>query len=139
MKNVTYFLQTIDAVAQQLLTEIKDHKIIGLIGPLGAGKTTLIAAMLRALGVQEPALSPTFTYVNMHQAPDGRTIYHFDLYRLKNIQEFEQLGFFEYLDQPNSLVFIEWPEILESMLGRKMYYLKLSSIDEKQRSIAYEL
>lgn len=139
MKNIKYSLSEIDAIAQGLILELKNYKIVGLVGALGTGKTTLICAMLRALGVKESVTSPTFTYLNQYQAVDGRSVYHFDLYRLKNIAEFEQLGFFEYLDQPNSLVFIEWPEILVPILQQKVLVLRLSSIDDQKRNISYEL
>ena len=139
MKNIQYFLPEIDSVAQRLLAEIKNHTIVALIGPLGAGKTTLVSVMLRILGVIEPVVSPTFTYVNRYKTADGRSIFHFDLYRLKTIEEFEQLGFFEYLDQPNSLVFIEWPEIVLPILQEKVSVLNISSIDETKRNISYGL
>lgn len=135
MKNLQYGLSEIDAIAARLLSEIKNHSIVALIGPLGAGKTTLTTAMLCALGVKGDITSPTFSYVNIYELSDGRMVYHFDLYRLKNVAEFEQLGFFEYLDQPNSLVFIEWPEILLPILNGKVSLLKLSSIDELRRNV----
>lgn len=139
MKNVQYFLPEINVIAKQLLSEIKHYSMVALMGPLGAGKTTLTCAMLKALGVSEPVVSPTFTYVNQYKATDGRVIFHFDLYRLNTIQEFEQMGFFEYLDQPNSIVFIEWPEILAPILQEKVVFLKISSLDDTKRNIAYEL
>ena len=139
MKIFEYNLSEIDTVAQKLLIEAKNHNIIALTGPLGAGKTTLTAAMLKALGVQGLVISPTFTYLNQYQAADGRRIYHFDLYRLQNIAEFAQLGFFEYLDQQNSLVFVEWPEIILPKLQQKVLLLNISSIDDKKRKISYEL
>ena len=135
MKKIEYFLPEIDAVAKQVIEQFKNCSVITLEGSLGAGKTTLTSAILRELGVIEPVISPTFTYVNKYEAADGRMIFHFDLYRLKNAQEFEQTGFFEYLDQPNSLVFIEWPEIVLPMLKKQIGMLKISSIDEKQRKI----
>ncbi|OGB86218.1 tRNA (adenosine(37)-N6)-threonylcarbamoyltransferase complex ATPase subunit type 1 TsaE [candidate division TM6 bacterium RIFCSPHIGHO2_12_FULL_38_8] len=139
MKTIEYDLSEINAVACKLLAEIKNHRIVGLIGPLGAGKTTWTQAMLRALGVCGPVISPTFTYLNQYQAADGRAIYHFDLYRLQNIAEFAQLGFFEYLEQSNSLIFIEWPEILLPNIQQKILLLNIASIDDKKRKISYEL
>ena len=112
MKKIEYSLDQINQVAQQFLEIIKDKQIVTFTGGLGAGKTTFIQAVLRQMGVLSPIISPTFTYFNQYHAADGRIIYHFDLYRLKDLKEFEMAGFFEYLYQPNSIVFIEWPEIL---------------------------
>lgn len=139
MKTIEYCLPELEGAAQKLLQELAECSTICLIGSLGAGKTTLCAAMFKQLGVSEAVISPTFTYFNQYQAQDGRMIYHFDLYRLKNVQEFEAAGFFEYLDQPNSLVFIEWPEIVESALTGKIAKLYLKSMGEDKRNIEYEI
>ncbi len=135
MNEIQYFLPEIDTVAKQLIQKLQNCPVITLEGSLGAGKTTLTSVILRELGVTEPVISPTFTYVNTYKTADGRTVYHFDLYRLKNAQEFEQAGFFEYLDQANSLVFIEWPEIVLPMLKQQVGMLKISSIDQNTRKI----
>ncbi|MBP6891966.1 tRNA (adenosine(37)-N6)-threonylcarbamoyltransferase complex ATPase subunit type 1 TsaE [Candidatus Babeliales bacterium] len=135
MKIVQYSLSEVDVVAKQLLQDLKECSIVTLSGSLGAGKTTLTSAILRQLGVYDSVISPTFTYVNKYVADDGRTIFHFDLYRLKNAIEFEQAGFFEYLDQSNSLIFIEWPEVILPLLEQKVYQLKISSIDQQRRQI----
>lgn len=139
MKSIQYSLDRIDQAAAQLLVDISNCSVITLIGSLGAGKTTLSAALLKKLGVQEPVISPTFTYVNVYKTIDGRTVYHFDLYRLKSIEEFEQIGFFEYLDQPNSLVLIEWPEIILPVLRGMVCHLQIESLDKDVRRITYEI
>lgn len=135
MKTIQYSLSEIDSVAKQISQEIKNVSIVALTGSLGAGKTTLTGAVLRQLGVKEPVISPTFTYVNKYVTSDEKIIYHFDLYRLKNAQEFEQLGFFEYFDQPNSIVFIEWPEILLPFITKKVCNIAISSVDDQRRNV----
>ncbi len=135
MKTIQYSLSEIDSVAKQISQEIKNVSIVALTGSLGAGKTTLTGAVLRQLGVKEPVISPTFTYVNKYVTSDEKIIYHFDLYRLKNAQEFEQLGFFEYFDQPNSIVFIEWPEILLPLITKKVCNIAISSVDDQRRNV----
>lgn len=139
MKKIQFFLKDIDTIAKQLALQIQDCSIVTLSGALGAGKTTLSGALLAQFEVLVPVISPTFTYVNIYKSSDGKTIYHFDLYRLKNVQEFEQLGFFEYLDQPDSFVLIEWPEIVLSALKGKICHVKLSIIDDLQRQIEYKI
>jgi len=109
-------LSQLDAYAQKLLPFVERARIVAFMGPLGAGKTTLIRALARNMGISEPIVSPTFMYVVLYQLPDGRTLYHFDLYRISSLSQFYDAGFNEYLHQPNSLVFIEWPEIIQSVL-----------------------
>ena len=138
MKKIKYSLDQIDKIARQFVVDVKDKQIITFIGGLGAGKTTFVQAVLRQIGVQDPIISPTFTYFNQYQAVDGRIIYHFDLYRLKNLSEFEMAGFFEYLYQPNSVVFIEWPEIIAEALQGNICRASLSVIDDVRRRLEYE-
>ena len=71
--------------------------------------------MLRQLGVAESIQSPTYTYVCRYQAQDGRKILHFDLYRLRSVDDFIQAGFDEYLYDDSNICFIEWPEIIVSL------------------------
>lgn len=139
MENLTYSIDEIDCVAQNLIQQLSGINIVTLTGSLGAGKTTIVGAMLRAWGVLEPITSPTFTYINMYQTKSGMNVYHFDLYRLKNIQEFEQAGFFEYLYQPNSVALIEWPEIIIPALQGDMCCMQLLVVDTKKRELQYQI
>lgn len=110
--NIT--LSDIKKTAQELLA--KNAHIYTFTGSLGAGKTTLVQAMLKELGVEGAIQSPTYTYVCVYKAVDGRKIYHFDLYRLNSLEEFSQAGFEEYLYDSNGICFIEWPEIIKPLL-----------------------
>jgi tRNA threonylcarbamoyladenosine biosynthesis protein TsaE len=82
--------------------------VIGLQGQIGAGKTCLVRACLKALGVLSSVKSPTFTLVESYLV-QGFEIHHFDLYRLSSSYELEDLGFRDYISE-NSISFIEWPE-----------------------------
>lgn len=112
-----YTLATLPTVVQRLGPILAERPILTLQGQLGAGKTTLVQGLLRSMGVTELIASPTFTYVNVYRSASGQLIYHFDLYRLPDLNSFLQLGFDEYLLEPNSLVLIEWPEILAPLLA----------------------
>jgi tRNA threonylcarbamoyladenosine biosynthesis protein TsaE len=83
--------------------------VIYLIGPLGAGKTSLVRGLLRALDIRGPIRSPTFTLLEIYQA-GPRTLAHLDLYRLAKPEELESLGVRELLE-PNHLLLVEWPEL----------------------------
>jgi tRNA threonylcarbamoyladenosine biosynthesis protein TsaE len=139
MKKIEYSIDQIDKVAQKFVQDIKKKQVITFTGGLGAGKTTFIQAVLRQMGVLGPIASPTFTYFNQYQAAGGRTVYHFDIYRLKNAQEFEAAGFFDYLYQPESIVFIEWPEIIDALLKNDVCRAKLSVLDDTNRLLEYDL
>ncbi len=86
-----------------------------LQGPLGAGKTTLVRALLRHWGETAIVRSPTYTLIEPYQL--GKlTVYHLDLYRLRDAVELEYLGLEECLDQPQTVALIEWPERAQSAL-----------------------
>ena len=128
--NIT--LSEIQKIAQELLA--KKAQLYTFTGSLGAGKTTLVQAMLKELGVQGAIQSPTYTYVCMYTAADGRKIYHFDLYRLNSLEEFSQAGFEEYLNDMNGICFIEWPEIIKPLLDNACQ-VSLEYKNEKNRTL----
>ena len=109
-------LSNLDNFAQRLVPLVKYARIGAFMGPLGAGKTTLIRALARQMGIVGPVTSPTFTYLAVYNLPAGQKLYHFDLYRITSLAQFYEAGFNEYLNQPNSVVFIEWPELIRSVL-----------------------
>ena len=121
-------------VAQESVS--KNPKVITLSGPLGAGKTTLVQHILSSLGVTEPVQSPTYAYVTTYVTLTGRKIFHFDLYRLRNLQDFIDAGFEEYLYQANSLCLIEWPDIIESLLTHDVCKVVLEYEGTEQRSLS---
>ena len=87
--------------------------ILLLRGQLGAGKTTLVKALMHEIGITSEISSPTFSYVNSYNhATKNLVVHHFDLYRLNSIDEFIMQGFDELLQLSNSIAIVEWPEIL---------------------------
>jgi len=115
-KQITYSLEQIDEIAAQLADMVHSVAIMTFVGPLGAGKTTMVRSLLRASGVQDTITSPTYTYLNIYRNQEGFTFYHFDLYRITSLDDFINAGFNEYLYQPNSIALIEWPEIIDPLL-----------------------
>lgn len=103
---------------------------------MGAGKTTLSAAILKASGSMDQASSPTYSIVNEYKLPANKSLFHFDLYRLEDPSELEDIGFYEYLDSGN-ICLIEWPERAEHiLLGEK--HIKISiELQEGKRIITF--
>lgn len=114
--NITYGLEDIPDVVEKLYALLSSCSVMTFTGPLGAGKTTLVRLLLQRCGVTDLITSPTFTYVNVYENGSSETFYHFDVYRIKSLNEFKAAGFDEYLYQPSSWAFIEWPEIIEPLL-----------------------
>ncbi len=118
-KEIIFDLNDLPLVIQELMLYLSDYKIFTFSGPLGAGKTTLIKALLKAAGVQGDVVSPTFAYLNIYNIGGDRQLCHFDLYRLSSVVEFLEQGFDEYLHDACSWCFIEWPEIIQPLLNNE--------------------
>ena len=122
-KEFVYTLQEHDLIIQELKKMMGEYQIFACTGPLGAGKTTTIKALLRTCGITIPVTSPTFTYVNEYKNNHGQSFYHFDLYRIETVQDFQHNGFDEYLYQSNSWSFIEWPEVIKPLLTHNVCWI----------------
>lgn len=123
-----------EQLASQLASKLKGGEVLALLGDLGAGKTTFVRGLAKALGVsaKEYVRSPTFTLMNVYQ---GRLpLYHFDFYRLNELGSFEQLGFEEYFTA-NGVCVIEWAEKFPDILPPTHFKLHFKVIDENTREI----
>jgi len=133
-----FAVQDMQGVASELVKKMPKTKVFTFTGPLGAGKTTMVQHMLKECGITGPVQSPTYTYVSVYKLKDGTTFYHFDLYRLDTLDDFLEAGFEEYLYQPNSYCFIEWPEIMKSLLKDSACHVTLEYESNDTRSITIE-
>lgn len=122
-------------VVDKIIPDLK-HSILLLKGNLGAGKTTFTQFLLKKLGSQDEVNSPTYSIVNEYSTPEGK-IYHFDLYRLKNIEEVYDIGIEEYLDNA-FLCIIEWPEVYEEELYGLKYHTMSIVNTGNEREISFE-
>ena len=108
-------LDEISKAAQEFVAAMGDKKVFAFYGKMGAGKTTFIKAVCEELGVEDVINSPTFAIVNEYVDGKGSLIYHFDFYRIKNMQEVLDIGYEDYVYSGN-VCFMEWPELIENLL-----------------------
>lgn len=132
---ITYSLNGLNKVTQQLINK-STCKTWLFNAPMGAGKTTLIKALAKQLGVTDMANSPTFSIVNEYIGTNEK-VYHFDLYRLKNETEAFDMGLDEYFYQ-NAWCFVEWPNLAENILPDKFHTVTIEIIDEYTRELNFE-
>lgn len=123
------------SIAKELFAKLNDSPIMLFIGNLGAGKTTLIKEILNIAGVEEVVSSPTFSIVNVYENAAKREIYHFDCYRLKNLEEALDIGMDEYIDSGN-ICLIEWPEIIENLLDVDHWKVEIEHLNQDSRYIS---
>lgn len=122
-------------IVNEITPQLK-HNILLLKGNLGAGKTTFTQFLLKELGSRDEVNSPTYSIVNEYNTPKGK-IYHFDLYRLKNIEEVYDIGIEEYLDNA-FLCIIEWPEVYEEELYGLNYHTMTIVNTGDEREVSFE-
>ncbi len=129
-------LEGLPAAAGEFLSLMGDETVYAFRGGMGAGKTTFISALSQALGVDaDEANSPSFAIVNEYRSDTtAELIYHFDLYRLDNLEEVMDIGFEDYLDS-GALCLIEWPEIVADILPDDTVWVDIRSNDDGSRDI----
>jgi tRNA threonylcarbamoyladenosine biosynthesis protein TsaE len=118
------------AVSKKLLAFAKHIKVFAIEAPIGAGKTTLIKQLCKTLGSQDHFGSPTYSIVNEYSYPGGK-IFHFDLYRLKSVNELFDIGFEEYMDG-KQFCFIEWPGIVLDLVPKPYIIVKIDILENKR-------
>jgi len=121
-------------VVNEIMPHFK-HNILLLKGNLGAGKTTFTKFLLKNLASKDEVSSPTYAIVNEYHTPKGK-VFHFDLYRMKNITEVYDIGMDEYLDNAQ-LCIIEWPEIYEEELEGLPHHEITISNSEETRTVTF--
>lgn len=139
MISKTFIINTINdlnTVSDFLIAHKGQNNLLAFYGPMGVGKTTLIANLCQKLDVMDTVSSPTFSIVNEYVTSNNESIFHFDFYRIKKLEEVFDIGYENYF-YSNTLCLIEWPERIESLLP--MQYLKIElSVDyqtEKREAV----
>ncbi|WP_338733832.1 tRNA (adenosine(37)-N6)-threonylcarbamoyltransferase complex ATPase subunit type 1 TsaE [Mangrovimonas cancribranchiae] len=112
--DIVYTISDVEDIASQVLTHLKTKTIL-IYGEMGAGKTTFIKALVKRIGCQDEVSSPTYSIVNEYKC-NGEKIFHFDLYRINNIDEAYDFGIEDYIYSDHWKI-IEWPELIEELVS----------------------
>lgn len=115
-------------IAEKILNYSPNSRILAFYGKMGVGKTTLIKAICKHLNVIDNVGSPTFSIINQYITKDNDTLYHFDFYRIKKLEEAFDIGYEDYFFS-NSYCFLEWPEKIEELLPNDCIRIYLQETD----------
>ncbi|MBL4754880.1 MAG: tRNA (adenosine(37)-N6)-threonylcarbamoyltransferase complex ATPase subunit type 1 TsaE [Flavobacteriales bacterium] len=131
-------MQHLDEAAQFIIEVSKDYSFLTFSGEMGVGKTTLIKALVAALGSNDLVTSPTFSLVNEYALEGSKRemVYHFDFYRIDNLEEVYDIGYEAYF-YSDQYCFIEWPDKIASLLPEHYVEIQISRdvLDENNREI----
>ena len=133
---VIFSLQEINEAALKVVEQLGNNKVIALHGEMGAGKTTFTNSFCKALGVIDVVSSPTFSIINVYETKNDNTIYHLDLYRLKNEEEAINAGVEDCLYSGN-ICLVEWPDKLPTIFPEETLHINFELIDDTKRRITY--
>ncbi len=127
-------IEELPKAAEAFFKHFQNERLFAFYGKMGAGKTTLIKALCRALGSTDPITSPTFALVNEYSTANNERIFHFDFYRIKNIEEALDIGFDDYL-YSGKYCMMEWPENIEDLLPEQIVKVEIDVLDSSARVI----
>ena len=131
-------IQNIDTIresAREFIQNIGEHKVFAFYGKMGAGKTTFVKAICEELGVKDVITSPTFAIVNEYEtSPKPQSIFHFDFYRIKRLEEVYDMGYEDYF-YSGGICFIEWPELIEDLLPEDAVRVYIEEQEDGSRTV----
>ena len=127
--------------AREFIEHIGDRRVFAFYGKMGAGKTTFVKAICEELGVDDVITSPTFAIINEYTTPltthhSPLTIYHFDFYRIKKLEEVYDMGYEDYF-YSGALCFIEWPELIEEILPDDAVRVSIAEQEDGSRIVTF--
>jgi len=131
-------LSSINDAARELINTFPDKRIFAFYGEMGAGKTTLIKALCRVLQVTDVTSSPSFGLIYEYPTRGSESVYHFDFYRIEQLEEAYDIGYEEYIDS-GQYCFIEWPEKIASLLPPETVNVDLQIVENNERTIEVEV
>jgi len=131
-------LASIDDAAHELIDTYPDSRIFAFYGEMGAGKTTMIKALCRVLQVTDVTSSPSFGLIYEYRTRGRDVVYHFDFYRIEQLEEAYDIGYEEYIDS-GQYCFIEWPEKVATLLPPETVNVNLKIIGNNERTMEVEV
>lgn len=152
MERVSKNLAETEVIAWDFLTHLtvkvetnQRATVVGLHGDLGAGKTTFVQAIGRALGIKDRITSPTFVLIKNYAIPQigkasprqWKKLVHIDCYRLEKLEELGKLSWSELIADQSNLILIEWPERVEKILPAETIKINFEILGETERKIVY--
>ena len=129
-------IEHIREAAREFIENIGEARVFAFYGKMGAGKTTFIKAICEELGVDDVITSPTFAIVNEYTAAEGDSIFHFDFYRIKRLEEVYDMGYEDYF-YSGALCFIEWPELIEDILPDDAVRVSIAEQEDNTRKVSF--
>jgi tRNA threonylcarbamoyladenosine biosynthesis protein TsaE len=130
-------ISELQGVAKELLPYLHANPVLTFNGKMGAGKTTLIKAICKELGVTNVVTSPTFALVNEYSTSSNETIFHFDFYRINKVEEIFDFGYEEYF-YSGHYCFVEWPELADAILPDDALQINITESSKGVRNISWE-
>lgn len=129
-------IEQIREAAREFIENIGEARVFAFYGKMGAGKTTFVKAICEELGVDDVITSPTFAIVNEYTAAEGDSIFHFDFYRIKRLEEVYDMGYEDYF-YSGALCFIEWPELIEDILPDDAVRVSIAEQEDNTRKVSF--
>lgn len=128
-------LDALRDVAEEVVNSLNGRNVVAFCGAMGAGKTTLISAIMEYLGSDDTVTSPTFALVNQYSTASDEVVYHFDFYRINRIEEVFDMGYEEYF-YSGDLCLIEWPELIEDLLPEDAMVVRIEVLSPTERKFS---
>lgn len=131
-------ISALPKAAEEFLRALGSRRVVALLAPMGTGKTTFTSALCKALGVEDTTTSPTFAIINEYYSTKWEEpIYHFDFYRLRDLDEARAIGLEDYL-YSGHLCLLEWPEIVEPLLPDDVTVVRLEELPDGSRRLTID-
>lgn len=125
-------LAELPEVADAVVEALDERTVVAFCGAMGAGKTTLISAIMERLGSRDTVTSPTFAIVNQYYTGEHKPVYHFDFYRINSVAEAFDLGYEEYF-YSGDLCLVEWPEKVEELIPDDAMVVRIEVLGDTER------
>lgn len=129
----TRSVQETEQLASEFAKELKRGDVIAFTGGMGAGKTAFVRGLAKGLGVSGEVSSPTYAIVNEYRG--NPALYHFDMYRVGSPEDLFTTGYYDYLDEGESILAVEWSENITDSLPKQTIYVNITPLSESERKI----